>query len=226
MKALLSDIRMYIIFLGAPGAGKGTQAINIARELNAVHIASGDLFRQSLEKETELGEKAKFFMDKGILVPDEVTIQMVLERMSSFDIEDGVILDGFPRTLRQAEVLDEALAKKNCSIDKVIYIKVSEEELMHRLSGRWICRNCQVSYNSSDSFIGVRGCCDKCGGELFQRTDDTDKTLAKRLQTYFSETVPLVDYYSRVDKLVEIDGEGSVDEVSKRIMTAVKVNSS
>lgn len=216
----------YIIFLGAPGAGKGTQAINTARELNVVHIASGDLFRQFVEKETELGKKAQFYMDKGILVPDEVTIQMVLERMSSSDIEAGVILDGFPRTIRQAEALDEALAQENRAIDRVIYIRVSEGELMRRLSGRWICRNCQMLYNSSDSSLGVRGSCDKCGGKLYQRTDDTDKIFAKRLQLYFSETVPLVDYYTRVGKLVEIDGEGSVDEVSRRIITAIKVNSS
>ena len=215
---------MYIIFLGAPGAGKGTQAANTAQELDVAHIASGDLFRQALEQETELGVQAKSYMEKGMLVPDEITIQMVLERMAASDCATGTILDGFPRNLRQAEALDKALARQAKAIDKVIYIKVSEQELLRRLSGRWICRNCQTPYHATDSPPGVQGECDKCGGKLYQRPDDTVETVKKRLQVYFSETASLVDYYIRVGKLLEIDGEGSIDAVGKRIVAALKVS--
>jgi len=213
---------VHIIFLGAPGAGKGTQAASIASELNLAYIASGDLFRQALEQGTDLGMKAKSYMEKGVLVPDEVTVQMVLERMSAPDCEHGVIFDGFPRNLNQAEALDKALARQGKTIDKVVYIKVSEEELLRRLSGRWICRNCQTPYHMVNSPPRVRGKCDRCGGELYQRPDDTVKTAKKRLQVYFAETAPLIDYYTRAGKLLDIDGEGSVDEVGKRIMAALR----
>ena len=213
---------MHIIFLGAPGAGKGTQAASIAKELNLAYIASGDLFRQALEQGTDLGTKAKSYMEKGVLVPDEVTVQMVLEHMSAPDCEHGVIFDGFPRNLNQAEALDKALARQGKTIDKVVYIKVSEEELLRRLSGRWICRNCQTPYHMVNSPPRVRGKCDRCGGELYQRPDDTVKTAKKRLQVYFAETAPLIDYYTRAGKLLDIDGEGSVDEVGKRIMAALR----
>ena len=211
---------MYIIFLGAPGAGKGTQAANIAQELNLVHIASGDLFRQALEQRTELGIQAKSYMEKGMLVPDEITTRMVLERISALECEPGVILDGFPRNLQQAKALDKALAETAESIDKVVYIKVSEEELLNRLSGRWICRDCQTPYHAISSPPRVGGKCDKCGGELYQRPDDTVETVKKRLQVYFAQTAPLIDYYTQAGKLLEIDGEGSVDEVSRRIVAA------
>ena len=211
---------MYIIFLGAPGAGKGTQAANIAQELNLVHIASGDLFRQALEQRTELGIQAKSYMEKGMLVPDEITTRMVLERISALECEPGVILDGFPRNLQQAKALDKALAETAESIDKVVYIKVSEEELLNRLSGRWICRDCQTPYHAISSPPKVGGKCDKCGGELYQRPDDTVETVKKRLQVYFAQTAPLIDYYTQAGKLLEIDGEGSVDEVSRRIVAA------
>ena len=212
---------MYLIFLGAPGAGKGTQATVVARELNLAHIASGDLFRQALEQGTELGKKAKSYMEKGILVPDEVTIQMVLERLSAPDCAHGVILDGFPRNIVQAEALDKALAEQNKNIDKVIYIKVSEEELLKRLSGRWLCNKCQKVYNIIGSPPKVAGKCDRCGGELYQRPDDNPQTVKKRLKVYFAETAPLIDYYAQRGKLLEIDGEGSVDEVKRRILTGV-----
>ena len=217
---------MYIIFLGAPGAGKGTQAADTARELNVVHIASGDLFRQALEQETELGIQAKSYMEKGTLVPDKITMQMVLERMSASDCEAGVILDGFPRNLQQAEALDKALARWAKAIDGVVYIKVSEEELLRRLSGRWICRNCQAPYHATDSPPRVQGKCDKCGGELYQRPDDTTQTVKKRLQVYFAQTAPLIRYYARAGKLLEIDGEGSIDEVGRRIVAALQVGCS
>ncbi|GAH33278.1 unnamed protein product [marine sediment metagenome] len=212
---------MYIIFVGAPGAGKGTQAAAVAQELNLAHIASGDLFRQALEQGTELGIRAKSYMEKGVLVPDEITIQMVLARLSAPDGANGVILDGFPRNLAQAEALDKALAQQNKTIDKAVYIKVSEEELLKRLSGRWVCRRCQTAYNIIDSPSEVRGKCDKCGGELYQRPDDSVQTVRKRLEVYFAETAPLIDYYARRGKLLEIDGEGSADEVTRRIVAVL-----
>jgi len=212
---------VYIIFLGAPGAGKGTQAATVAQELGLAHIASGDLFRQALEQGTELGIQAKSYMEKGMLVPDEITIRMVLERISAPDCELGVILDGFPRNLEQAKALDEALLEQGKAIDKVIYIKVSQEELLNRLSGRWICRQCQAPYHAISSPPKVWGKCDNCGGELYQRPDDTVETVKKRLEVYFAQTAPLIDYYAKANKLLELDGEGSVNEVGKRIVNAL-----
>ena len=213
---------MYIIFLGAPGAGKGTQAANVAHQLNLVHIATGDLFRQAVEQGTELGMQAKSYMEKGILGPDELTIQMVLERMSAPDCQPGVILDGFPRNIKQAEALDEALARQAKAIDVVVYIKVSEEEILRRLSGRWICRQCQTPYHSQNSPPRVWGKCDQCGGELYQRPDDTVEIIKKRLQVYFAQTAPLISYYTQVGKLLEVDGEGGVDEVGRRVILALR----
>ena len=212
---------MYIILLGAPGAGKGTQAAIVAQELKLAHIASGDLFRQAIERGTELGMQAKSYMDKGMLVPDEITIGMVLERLSAPDCEGGVIFDGFPRNLKQAEALDKALPQQAKAIDRVIYIKVAEEELLKRLSGRWTCRQCQAMYHTTNAPPQVWGKCDRCGGELYQRPDDTTETVKKRLQVYFAETAPLIDYYTQLSKLLEVDGEGSVDEVGRRIIAAL-----
>ena len=213
---------MYIIFLGAPGAGKGTQAAIMAKELNLVHIASGDLFRQAIEQGTELGIQAKSYMEKGELVPDETTIQMVLERMSAPDCENGVILDGFPRNLKQAKALDEALAEQAKAVDKVVYIRVSEEELLRRLSGRWLCRNCQTPYHVTDFPPHTWGKCDRCGGELYQRPDDTWETVKERLRVYFIQTAPLIDYYTQSGKLLEVDGEGEIAEVSRRTVLALR----
>jgi adenylate kinase len=213
---------VYIIFLGAPGAGKGTQAANTAHQLKLVHIATGDLFRQAVEQGTELGMQAKSYMEKGILGPDELTIQMVLERMSAPDCQPGVILDGFPRNIKQAEALDEALARQAKAIDVVVYIKVSEEEILRRLSGRWICRQCQTPYHSQNSPPRVWGKCDQCGGELYQRPDDTVEIIKKRLQVYFAQTAPLISYYTQVGKLLEVDGEGGVDEVGRRVILALR----
>ncbi len=210
---------MYIIFLGAPGAGKGTQADIVAEELGMVHVASGDLFRQAVEQGSKLGTQIKPYMEKGLLVPDEITIRMVLEHMS--DCEAGVILDGFPRDLEQALALEKALAKQDKAVDKAVYIKVSEDELLRRLSGRWLCRNCGALYHATNSPPKVRGECDRCGGELYQRPDDTPETVEKRLAVYFDQTAPLIDYYTKSGKLLEIDGEGNPDEVSKRIITAL-----
>jgi adenylate kinase len=213
---------VYIILLGAPGAGKGTQAVMLAERMNLVQVASGDLFRQALQKETELGIKAKSYMEKGQLVPDEITIQMVLERLSAPDCENGAILDGFPRNTQQAEALDKALASQSKAIDSVVYVMVPEEELLKRLSGRWICRNCQAPYHAVDSPPRVKGKCDRCGGELYQRPDDTVETVKKRLKVYFAETAPLIDYYKNMGKLLEVNGVGSVNDVNQRIVSALK----
>lgn len=212
---------MYIIFLGAPGAGKGTQAAIVAQTLSLVHIASGDLFRQALEQGTELGIQAKSYMEKGMLVPDAITIRMVLERILAPDCESGIILDGFPRNLEQAKALDEALIEQGKAIDKVVYIKVSQQELLNRLSGRWICRQCQTPYHATNSPPKVQGKCDNCGGELYQRPDDTVETVKKRLEVYFAQTTPLIDYYTKADKLLEVDGEGDANEVGRRIVAAI-----
>ncbi len=213
---------MYIILLGAPGAGKGTQAVRLAEKKKLVQVASGDLFRKALQQETELGKKAKVYMEKGQLVPDEITIQMVLERLAAPDCKNGAILDGFPRNLEQAKALDKAMSQKSRAIDKVVYIKVSEGELLKRLGGRWICRKCQAPYHEVDSPPKVAGICDRCGGELYQRADDNVTTVKKRLEVYFTETSPLIDYYRRAGKLLEINGEGSAAEVNQRILTALR----
>lgn len=211
---------MYVIFLGAPGAGKGTQAAAVSRELNLAHIATGDLFRQALEQGTELGMQAKTYMEKGQLVPDGITTQMVLEKMEASVDKTGAILDGFPRNLEQARALDKALGGEK-SIDKVIYIKVPEKELQRRLSDRWVCRSCQAVYSAGESAAVASGRCERCGGELYQRPDDTAETVKKRLEVYFAETEPLIDYYAQEGKLVEIDGEGGVAEVTGRIKAAL-----
>jgi adenylate kinase len=213
---------MYVILLGAPGAGKGTQASLMAQKLKSAHVASGDLFRQALSQGTELGKQAKSYMEQGKLVPNEITIKMVLERIKAPDTKAGIILDGFPRNIEQAKALDEALKKQNQAIDKVVYIKVSEDELLKRLIGRWICRKCQSPYHEVSSPSKVKGVCDKCGGELYQRADDNTETIKKRMKEFFAETVPLIDYYTRAGKLVEIPGEGSVEEINAKIVTALQ----
>ena len=212
---------MYIVLLGAPGAGKGTQADILSRKLELAHIASGDLFRQALSKGTQLGLQAKAYMEKGQLVPNEITIKMVLERIKAPDCKGGIILDGFPRNLDQAKALDEALKQQSTAIDVAVYVKVSENELLKRLTGRWICRNCQAPYHEIASPPQVTGKCDKCGGELYQRADDNTETIKKRLQVFFAETAPLIDYYSKAGKLLEIQGEGTVEEISGRIISAL-----
>lgn len=212
---------MHVILLGAPGAGKGTQAVAISQKLGLAHIASGDLFRQEQESGSELGNVAKSYMEKGLLVPDEVTVKMILGRITAPDCAKGFILDGFPRTLEQAEALDEALAAGGRSIDEVLYIKVSNEELLRRLSGRWICRNCQAPYNVVELPPKVQGKCDYCGGELYQRADDTEETARKRLDVYFAQTMPLIEYYTKAGKLIEINGQQGIESVTRDLVTSI-----
>jgi len=213
---------MYVILLGAPGAGKGTQVTNVAQELNLVQMSTGDLFRQAVAEGTELGKMAQAYMKEGKLVPDEITIRMVMEKMAVVDKKSGVVFDGFPRTLKQAESLDKALKETNKKIDKVVYIKVSEAELLKRLGGRWVCRSCQAPYHEVSSPPKVRGKCDKCGGELYQRPDDTAETVKKRLKVYFAETAPLIDYYQKAGKLLEVNGEGDIEAISRRITASLQ----
>lgn len=213
---------MRIILLGAPGAGKGTQAVTVSKTLKLAHIASGDLFRQEQASGSELGLLAKSYMEKGQLVPDEVTVKMILGRISKPDCSKGFLLDGFPRTLDQAKALDNALKPKGNNIDMVVYIKVSDDELIKRLSGRWICRDCQVPYNVTEAPPKVKGKCDHCGGELYQRADDTEETARKRLSVYFKQTMPLINYYTKAGKLVEINGEQAIKTVGKDLIAALR----
>ena len=213
---------MYLVLLGAPGAGKGTQAETVTKELGLAHVATGDLFRHALGQGTELGLLAKTYMDKGELVPDDITVSMVLERIGQPDCDGGIALDGFPRNLEQARALDLALAARGQQIDRAVYIKVDTDELKRRLGGRWVCRKCQAPYHEVSSPPKKAGVCDKCGGELYQRDDDNDATIANRLEVYFAETAPLTDYYAAAGKLLEVDGTGSVAEISQRIISGLK----
>jgi adenylate kinase len=213
---------MHIIILGAPGAGKGTQADILSQEMNLPHIASGDLFRQALEEKTTVGLLARSYMDKGELVPDKVVIKMVLERINQPDCVSGCLLDGFPRTLHQAKALDKALMEQGKSIDRAIYIEVPSEELVKRLSGRWLCRICQTPYHITSSPSKTPGKCDKCGGELYQRSDDREETVKDRLSIFFAQTVPILDYYKKQGKLIKVNGNLGIKGVAREISSALK----
>ncbi len=213
---------MNVVLLGAPGAGKGTQASVLKAELGMVHVASGDLFRHALQEQTELGLLAKSYMEKGELVPDEVTINMVLERIRKPDCATGVLFDGFPRTLSQARALDARLSAEGRAIDKAIYIEVPEEELVRRLSGRWICRDCQTPYHAVSSPPTEAGKCDACGGVLYQRADDKEETVRERLKVFFSQTLPIVDYYEKQGKLLRVNGNQPIEDVSAVMMELLR----
>ena len=212
---------LYIILLGAPGAGKGTQARLLAEKLAIPQVASGDLFRENLNQQTPLGLLAKGYMDRGELVPDDVTIRMVEERLARPDAERGAILDGFPRTIAQAEALEQALAQAGRRVACVPYIKVSEQTLLLRLGGRWICPVCQTTYHVLYSPPKVAGICDKDGSPLYQRPDDTEETARNRLQVYFQQTAPLIAYYRDKGLLVEVDGEQSIEAVHGALVAAI-----
>jgi adenylate kinase len=212
---------MYLVLLGAPGAGKGTQASAITDRFGWVHLASGDLLRAEVAKGTELGKLAQSYMEKGALVPDEVVIQMIVKRISAPDTAVGVIFDGFPRTTGQAEALDKALQKLGKKIDWALYINVPAEKLVKRISGRWICRQCQTPYHSITSPPRVAGKCDKCGGDLYQRSDDTEATVRERLNVYFAQTTPVLDFYRQKSKLIEINGDADIEKVTTDVIDAL-----
>jgi len=214
-----------IIFLGAPGAGKGTQATRIARKLKLVHLATGDLFRRAVEDNNKLGKKVKKYIEKGELVPDDITIGLMLDSMSRPDTINGVILDGFPRNLEQAIALDKALTIEDRKITKVVFIKVDENELLNRLNQRWVCRNCQTPYTADSVVVSEKQHCSSCGSELYQRPDDNKETIVKRLKVFLSETMPLIKYYEKTSRLVEVDGLGGAINVSKRILSALDLKS-
>jgi len=209
---------MNLVFLGAPGAGKGTQAAVVAEEMKMAHIASGDLFRAAVKKGTELGKLVQGYMEQGKLVPDEVTVKVITERMSEPDCAAGVIFDGFPRTLGQAEALDKALESQGKKVDKVISIDVPDDNLLKRLGGRWTCQQCQAVYHEIASPPKKAGICDKCGGKLYQRADDNEATIRERLKVYHAQTAPLLDYYRKTNKLVSIDGTVAIENVTKQIL--------
>jgi adenylate kinase len=211
----------YVVLLGPPASGKGTQAARLKEALDLPHVASGDLFRENLKNETELGRKAKVYMDRGELVPDDVTIAMVMERLSQPDCAGGAILDGFPRTIAQAEALDRALAERGHEISVVLYVAVPDEVLVERVSGRRLCRVCGESYHVRFNPPKQPGVCDNDGAELYQRDDDKPETVRKRLQVYWGQTSPLIDYYRSRGVLVEIDGDQPIDAVTAGLRAAV-----
>jgi adenylate kinase len=212
---------LYLVFLGGPGAGKGTQAERLAKTLGIPQISTGDLFRENLKQETELGLLAKGYMDRGELVPDEVTVGMVRERLSRPDCAQGAILDGFPRTVAQAEALEGLLADLGAQLSVVPYIKVPEDVLLARLAGRWTCRQCGAMYHELFSPPEKAGVCDKCGGDLYQRLDDAPETQKHRIEVYFDQTAPLIDYYRNKGLLVEIDGRPGIEEIQAELLRVV-----
>lgn len=213
---------MNIILIGAQGSGKGTQADLLAQQLELFHLASGDLFRKEMAEETKLGLKAKAFMDRGELVPDEVTISMVLNCIKRLPDTQGVLLDGFPRTIPQAKALDSGLHTIDQRIDLAIYLNVPRKELLDRLSGRYICQAHQHVYNISTKPSRVPGICDIDGSELYQRSDDTGEAIHKRLDIFFAETIQLLDYYDTRHKLVRINGNQDIDQVQNTLLQTIE----
>jgi adenylate kinase len=215
---------MNVILLGPPGAGKGTQAKTLSEQTGLQHVASGDLFRAALRQGTELGMLAKSYMDRGELVPDEVVIRMILERINQEDCVNGVIFDGFPRTRDQATALEDALVEHNSRIDVVLYLKVPEEVLLKRIAGRQTCKTCGTTYNIYYFPSHRSGICDACGSGLYQRSDDSMETAQHRLDIYFAQTMPLIEHYQAQGNLYEVDGQGEISSVAEMMLGALKLD--
>ena len=210
-----------LVLFGPPGAGKGTQAQLLRGRLNVAHISSGDLFRHHLGQGTPLGLQAKEYMNKGELVPDEVTIDIILDKIMSIPENEGFILDGFPRNPMQASALEKKLIGESRDLDKVIHIKVSEPELLRRLGGRFICRACQAPHSIGEGEEGKK--CEQCGGELYQRDDDAPVAVKKRIEVYNEETTPVLGFYRERGVLVDISGDNTVDNVSQQVVAALSL---
>ena len=204
--------------LGAPGAGKGTQAKKIAEKYHIPHISTGDIFRANIKNGTELGKKAKTYMDQGLLVPDELTVDLVIDRVGQDDCKDGYILDGFPRTIPQAECLDAALEKRGEKVDFAINVEVPDENIVNRMSGRRACVGCGATYHIKYNPTKVDGVCDACGEKLVLRDDDKTETVQKRLGVYHDQTQPLIDYYTKSGVLKEVDGTVDMEDVFQAIV--------
>jgi adenylate kinase len=212
---------MRFILVGPPGAGKGTQAVNLAAHFSVPHISTGDIFRANLKEGTPLGLEAKSFMDRGELVPDEVTNKMVKDRLGKGDLHNGFLLDGFPRNVRQAEVLEEILNEKKTPLEAALELSVDNAEIINRLAGRRTCRNCQRAFHLMYERSKVDGICDGCGGELYQRDDDKEVVIKRRLEVYNEQTAPIIDFYRERNLLITISAMGSVDEISERAIAAL-----
>ncbi|ADQ05014.1 adenylate kinase [Caldicellulosiruptor owensensis OL] len=214
---------MRLILLGAPGAGKGTQAEYLSKRFSIPHISTGDILRENVKNETELGKKAKEYMDKGLLVPDEIVIEIVKDRIAKEDCKNGFLLDGFPRTIAQAEALDRVLQELGQKIDKVLNIEVPDEKILERMSGRRICKNCGASFHIIYRPPQKEGICDICGGELYQREDDKEETVKKRLEVYHAQTQPLIDYYKAKGLLVVAYGQEEIADTTKEVLKALGI---
>lgn len=212
---------MRLILVGPPGAGKGTQAVNLAAHFSIPHISTGDIFRSNLKEGTPLGLEAKSFMDRGELVPDEVTNKMVKDRLGKDDVRSGFLLDGFPRNVFQAEVLRAILGEKQSPLDAALELSVDNEEIIKRLAGRRTCKDCQRAFHVDYEPSKVEGTCDGCGGTLYQREDDKEEVIARRLEVYSEQTAPIIDFYRREGLLVTIPAMGPVDEITERAITAL-----
>lgn len=208
---------MKIILLGPPGAGKGTQAKFISEKYSVPHISTGDIFRKNIAEKTPLGIKAKSYLDAGKLVPDELTIDIVKDRLGMEDCQKGFLLDGFPRTVNQAKALDDFLKSDSKSVDAALLIDVPKEFILERMTGRRVCSSCGASYHIKFNPTKVHGKCDACGGDVVQRKDDTESTVKDRLDVYAEQTQPLIGYYKNENKLLAVDGTGDIDEVFERV---------
>ena len=213
---------MVIVMLGAPGAGKGTQADLICAEYNIPHISTGDIFRANIKNGTELGKRAKAYMDKGELVPDALTVEILLDRVAQDDCKEGYVLDGFPRTIPQAEVLDDALGKLSAKVDHAINVDVPDDAIVARMSGRRSCPDCGTVYHIVYNKPAKDGTCDKCGASLVQRADDAEETVRNRLKVYHDQTAPLIDFYEKKGALKTVDGTQDMKQVTDNIFAILK----